>query len=110
MKITSLIILMNATFILVTSITSQGPVTSSSLTTQGNVSCGVPPAVSAATSVFVRDVVTYTCNSGYVLAGSSNNVTCLYGKWIGELPVCNVQNKVISMTSIPKIFNELQSG
>ena len=85
-------------------------VLSSNFTPITNSSCGEAPPISAGSSVVVRNVVTYTCNSGYTLAGSPDNVTCYNGLWMGDPPVCHIQKKSISMINKPEILNNLQTS
>ena len=64
--------------------------------------CGDPPALSAATYVVVRNVVTYTCNQGYKMVGDADKVTCQAENWVGTKPECQFQEnsaKIYNLTN-----------
>ena len=89
-------------------------VTSESPTTQVPITpiptCGLPPVVSSATSVVLREVATYTCITGYKMTGSPNNMTCVGGQWIGYSPVCKFQPNNIHVNNKPNIINQIETS
>ena len=52
--------------------------------------CGPPPMISNASVGVFHDVANYTCDDGYVMQGIPNNVTCIFGAWLGNPPNCTL--------------------
>ena len=80
-----------------------------------SVSCGSPPSISngfpgTPTSTMVGGTVTYSCDTGYIMSDSANNlVTCLStGQWSAP-PSCQSEPLTGLLDTAPQVFSPLQS-
>ena len=80
-----------------------------------SVSCGSPPSIfngspGTPTSTMVGGTVTYSCDPGYIMSDSANNlVTCLsIGQWSAP-PSCQSEPLTGLLDTAPQVFSPLQS-
>ena len=85
------------------------------LYTPPTVSCGSPPSISngspgTPTSTMIGGTVTYSCDTGYTMSDSANNlVTCLStGNWSAP-PSCQSELLTGLLDTAPQVFSPLQS-
>ncbi|XP_021359871.1 uncharacterized protein LOC110454594 isoform X2 [Mizuhopecten yessoensis] len=66
--------------------------------------CGAPPSVAAATVAYNDTVATFTCISGYSLAGS-NQIVCSGSTWTGNSPTCTYLTQADDIDTNVNVYN-----